>query len=433
MRVRSRWAILVAALGAGCSDGAPPRPQATVLLDTDAPVPRMMDRLQIDVLGARFTPLCPTCSRVLAVDDKTQWPLSFGVQPPDDGGAAYVRARLYAAGRTILGEPDPATTIDVVARIGFDGVERQSMFLPLDCAGRPADLAGAMTCVSGATPSAGIARAAVPDAVPSRVGTWHRDFAHGCAGTARANSTLLDGEACIAGGVFWMGDYRVTGVAGSSATPEHAVALSPFYVDTYEFTIGRYRSLLAAGYVAVRPPITGGPNGVKSCTWIPGAPDPRTESFPLNCLTADEARRICDFDGGRRLPTEAEWEWASGSGEHEYLYPGADVPPRSFNGVLAATGSNPEDRTPEGVYDLLGNLSELVADAFDLYTGPCWSPGGYGPDPQCTPDKAADHTLQSVRGSYYFLSGAHAFPERTVNLADVPADAAGFRCARDAK
>ncbi len=113
---------------------------------------------------------------------------------------------------------------------------------------------------------------------------------------------------------------------------------------------------------------------------------------------------------GRRLPTANEWRVACGGAElWDYGY-GSEYRPGSLRVELAPdagparSGETPDARSPFGVFDLNGNLSEWLADRIVDQPGKRWVAGG------CWVSNAADARASS-RMAYdpEAKSGTHGF------------------------
>lgn len=269
-----------------------------------------------------------------------------------------------------------------------------------------------------------------------------------------------------------MGDLRQNGWGrGHDGKPEHPVALHSFFLDRFEMTVGRYRDARKHGFKGLalargandwnsknpQFPFTG-----QDCNAQPVGEtiDPKRDALPLNCVDFKTARSLCTFLG-KRLPTEAEWEWAAGGRENEWLFPWGDtndsycpqsidasvcarsVPLQCENACLGIThpdgekfglpvGTRPHDVTFDGVADMALNVSEWVLDDFQAYDDTCWLPGAYDVDPTCTNAPGVRGFGKSIRGGGYHteaygaeVSFRQAYPAAFLHWSH------GFRCARD--
>lgn len=178
---------------------------------------------------------------------------------------------------------------------------------------------------------------------------------------------------------------------------------------------------------------------------------PGRDRWPIAHVTWEGARLHCQALG-KRLPTEAEWEYAArGAGQPGQRFPFGTEPPDcdgvthartsrpdataadhvcSANGVgPRAVGHSPRDRTPQGVVDLGGNLSEWVADPFSERYPDC----GTCVDP-LTPESALDarRPRRAVRGGNWamFAMLTRSAARWPFDVNPLPIGVIGFRCAR---
>ena len=216
----------------------------------------------------------------------------------------------------------------------------------------------------------------------------------------------------VPGDSFTMG---ATGLAvPSDEDPPHAVSVTPFHLDVYEVTVGRFRRFFDA-YDGSFPKAEAGahpniPNSGWHSEWDVNLPQSRDDllaellchdtpglatwspfstdgdSLPINCVSWYVAFAFCIWDGGR-LPTEAEWEFSAKGGEHNSPWPWGYLDPDVSDAVInCANGGSPGTcdkndlwtvgRTKGiarwGQKDLGGSMAEPTLDTYfsDFYDRP---------------------------------------------------------------
>ncbi len=233
----------------------------------------------------------------------------------------------------------------------------------------------------------------------------------------------------VPAGTFTMGVDR----EGKGDGPAHRVTLTrAFYIDRTEVTTTAYAACVQRGACT---PVGVHVGDVVESTYGCNT-DRDRPTHPVNCVDRSQAERFCAF-AGKRLPTEAEWEYAA-RGAEPRAYPWGDEPPTTCEQAVlpAMTGACGERKgtaevaatvkgtSPFGAYDMAGNVWEWVTDAYEPY------PSGAVTDPH-VPAKPGFRGI--LRGGSWDYSEASA--KTTFRLPFAPANgnvSIGFRCARDA-
>lgn len=246
--------------------------------------------------------------------------------------------------------------------------------------------------------------------------------------------TIPSKMAWIPGGTFEMGS---TDPAFPDAQPVHSVTLTGFWMDEHEVTNAEYgRFVETTGYVTVaeRPldptDFPGVPvenlvpgsgvfvptnqavpldNALQWWRYVPGAnwrnpmgPESSIKGLPNHPvvhISYEDAQAYAKW-AGKRLPTEAEWEYAAqgGRGKQKYywgneLKPGGkwvaniyqgNFPDRNTgeDGFITAAPVKSFPPNPYGLYDLDGNVWEWCSDFY--------RPDYYQHSPQANPQGPTD-------------------------------------------
>jgi len=223
----------------------------------------------------------------------------------------------------------------------------------------------------------------------------------------------------IKGGEFLMGkDSKSSDIF----SPKHKVKISSFYIDTHEVTnIEYYRFCKETNY---KLPEFWGIEKYKSSLKYP--------DYPVVGVSQQDALTYAKYKG-KRLPTEAEWEYAARGGLADKKYSNGDnfidcidLKKIFVNGVrhpYKVMSGNPNNY---GIYGMSGNVREWVNDIYDK--------DYYKKSPSVNPKGPKTGRLSVVRGGGW-KSGSSCKKVYLRNAlrgswVDI---AIGFRCAKDAK
>ncbi len=206
----------------------------------------------------------------------------------------------------------------------------------------------------------------------------------------------------------------------NDAQPVADVTVSPFYMDITEVTNKAYQGCVSAGACTV-------PKNTEFYN------DPGYANHPVVFVNWEQAGQYCQW-AGKRLPYEAEWEKAARWDpvtKHSNIWPWGDTfeSGRTNTGLAgqkgtAEVGKFAQDRSPWGILDMGGNVSEWTLDwYFKGYTGlPTLNPTGPANQPLTKP-------FRTVRGGSFQALASYA---RSGQRFDMPPQTAaawiGFRC-----
>jgi formylglycine-generating enzyme required for sulfatase activity len=288
--------------------------------------------------------------------------------------------------------------------------------------------------------------------------------------------------------------------ADKNEYPKHGVEVSAFYMDETEVTNAQFAQFVkATEYVTIAerpidweemlkslPPNTPKPDDIVLAAgalvftptsqpvsldnpanwwvWVTGAswkhPEgPNTgldgkDNLPVVQIAWEDAKAYADW-AKKRLPTEAEWEWAARGGKENMIYPWGNesvnegaakanfyqglFPYKNdkkdgFEGVAPVKSFAPNDY---GLYDMSGNVWEWCSDWFDFeYYGKetAKNANTIGPERACNP-YAPYQQEKIVRGGSFLCNDDYCSGYRNArrmgSTPDTGLNHTGFRCVRD--
>jgi len=278
----------------------------------------------------------------------------------------------------------------------------------------------------------------------------------------------------LPGGEYYMGTDSKEGFPDDGEGPVHLIKLKPFYMDACTVTNAQFAEFVkATGYKTeaerfgwsyvfhsfvspwvartVHQVVQGVPWWwpVNGAFWYqPEGPDSNIESrmdHPVIHVSWNDANAYCKW-AGKRLPTEAEWEYAARGGLDRRMYPWGDMlMPDGQHYCNIWQGTFPEKNTARdgyagtapaksfppngyGMYNVAGNVWEWCSDWF--------SKSYYKESPDTDPQGPAAGTNRAMRGGSYLCHKSYCnryrVAARSSNTPDSSTGNLGFRCAADA-
>jgi len=206
------------------------------------------------------------------------------------------------------------------------------------------------------------------------------------------------GMVFVAGGTFQMGSN-----SESDEKPIHTVTISGFFMDKTEVTQAEYRKVMG-----------------KTPSSFSGCDDCPVEKVSWHDANA-YAKKV-----GKRLPTEAEWEYAARGGNKSkgYAYSGSnDLDAVAWYNNNSGSKTHPvAQKQPNelGLYDMSGNVWEWCSDWYDE--------GYYSGSPQTDPQGSNSGKRRVLRGgSWLNLDNGCRVASRFRNSPDFRYLSNGFR------
>lgn len=270
--------------------------------------------------------------------------------------------------------------------------------------------------------------------------------------TQQTPPSAPDGMVLIKGGSFDMGTDDGMPFEG----PVHRVQISSFYIDSHEVTVGEFEEFVRAtgykteaeryGWSGVFDMKNGEWSRSDGANWrypegngVAAAPDE-----PVTQVSWNDASEYARW-AGKRLPTEAEFEYAARGGLERKMYAwGDELRPSGKPVANWWQGTFPTNDTGEdgfrsrapvgsfpanghGLYDMTGNVWEWCEDRF--------SPDYYRSSPKKDPRGPATGEERVIRGGSFMCAENFCSNYRVAGRSHATPDSGltnlGFRCAKD--
>ncbi|WP_407083118.1 formylglycine-generating enzyme family protein [Paenibacillus aurantius] len=284
----------------------------------------------------------------------------------------------------------------------------------------------------------------------------------------------LDGMLLLPGGPFLMGTDDQEGFPADGEGPVREVTLRPFRIDPCTVTNEQFQTFVKeTGYKtesetfgwsfvfhllvaeADKPGVSSAAQqtpwwwAVEGADWQhpfgPSSDLAGLMEHPVTHVSWTDANAYCRW-AGKRLPTEAEWEYAARGGLVQKRYPWGDLLkpdgqhrcniwqgkfPEKNNLSDGYLGTAPAQSFPPngyGLYNMSGNVWEWCSDWFS----PDWHRKGPRRDPK-GPDRGDKRVM---RGGSFLCHKSYCnryrVGARSSNTPDSASSNIGFRCAADA-
>ena len=252
-------------------------------------------------------------------------------------------------------------------------------------------------------------------------------------GCNKGNSSPPENMVMVKGGKFTMGSNQ----GDADERPAHTVTVNSYFIDKTEVTNAQFCEFLNANGNKTEDGANWLLLNIEGCNQISQNPEgkfqpkPGFEQHPVACISFYGARAYAKWVN-KRLPTEAEWEFAARGGtlSKNYAFSGStDAGAVGWYAPNAASSSSKVGtKKPNelGIFDMSGNVWEWCNDYFDANyyaKSPAQNPKGPPPTP-----------IRVMRGGAW--GNTTDFNLRNAaRMERLPIEGnayIGFRCAKDA-
>jgi len=287
---------------------------------------------------------------------------------------------------------------------------------------------------------------------------------------SRVTSGSTSGMVKLDGGTFLMGTDYVHGFPKDGEGPIREVTLDPFFMDVYPVTNEQFQEFVeVTGYQTeaarfgwsfvfkkqVPPGLVDGTVQdlnwwckVKGTDWQhpegPGSEIYSRADYPVVHVTWNDAMAYCDW-AGKRLPTEAEWEYAARGGLEQKLYPwGDELTPGGRHLCNIWQGQFPDVDLAEDGYSTVAPAPTFEPNGYGLFTitGNTWEWCGdwfhhkyHATATRSNPVGPIEGTARVLKGGSYLCHQSYCnryrVAARTSNTPDSSTGNTSFRCVRD--